>query len=424
MAERSGMLDQYKRIKAQYKGTILFFRLGDFYEMFLDDAIEASSLLDLTLTKRQGQPMCGIPYHAAKPYIARLLKAGKKVAICEQLSAPGGKGLVERNVVEVVTPGTTIEEDFISHEANNYLVCACSLSGRACIACLDASTGEFRAYSASDRGEEGLEFFRSELSRLSPRELIIQQSLQERPEIAAIVRELEGALVERRPDWSFDPTIASRNLAERFGLASLKGYGFTGEEPELAAAGILLEYLDENIKTLSPHIAALLPYDRADFVSLDEATRRNLELVRNLSDSSPRDSLLAVLDRTKTAGGYRTLRRWILQPLRKREEIEGRLDAVEFLHRDQLALNELRRSLSGVLDTERLVARLAMNKAHAKDLLALGDSLAASLAVAADLESYSAPRLLSGRLARNREPAAPRRSVSSSPASRKIPPFF
>jgi DNA mismatch repair protein MutS len=236
------------------------------------------------------------------------------------------------------------------------------------------------------------------LSRLSPRELIVQQSLQDRPEIAAIVRELEGALVERRPDWSFDPELSARNLAERFGMASLKGFGFSGEEPELAAAGILLEYLDENIKTLSPHITALLPYDREDFVSLDEATRRNLELVRNLSDSSPRDSLLAVLDRTKTAGGYRTLRRWILQPLRGKAEIEARLDAVEFLHKDQLALNELRRSLSGVLDTERLVARLAMNKAHAKDLLALGDSLSASLAVSSDLGSYSAPRLLSGRL--------------------------
>ena len=398
MAERSGMLDQYRRIKARYKGTILFFRLGDFYEMFMDDAVEASSLLDLTLTKRQGQPMCGIPYHAAKPYIARLLRAGRKVAICEQLSAPGGKGLVERDVVEVVTPGTTIDEDFISREANNYLACACALSGRACIACLDASTGEFRAYSTSDLGEEGLEFFHSELSRLSPRELIIQQSLHERPKVAAMVRELDGALVERRPDWSFDPELAARNLAERFGLDSLKGFGFSGREPELAAAGILIEYLDENVKTLSPHIRALLPYDREDFVSLDEATRRNLELVRNLSDSSPRDSLLAVLDRTKTAGGYRTLRRWILQPLRKKEEIEARLDAVEFLHKDQLALNEIRRSLSGVLDTERLVARLAMDKAHAKDLLALGDSLAASLAVVADLGSYPSPRLLSARL--------------------------
>ncbi|MFZ3110881.1 MAG: DNA mismatch repair protein MutS, partial [Rectinemataceae bacterium] len=393
MPERIAMLDQYRRIKAKYRDAILFFRLGDFYEMFFDDAIEASSLLDLTLTKRQGQPMCGIPFHAYKPYIARLLKAGKKVAICEQLTGPNSKGIIDRDVVEIVTPGTTIEEDFIDHAANNYLASVCSLEGNLCIACLDASTGEFRAYSAADDKPSGMEFLRSELYRLSPREIIIQQSLYERPEAASIIRELENTLVERRPDWSFDRKKACDDLKTRFGLASLKGFGFADDAPELAAAGILLDYLDENAKARSPHIQALLPYEMSDFLSLDEATRRNLELVKNLSDSGRRDTLLSVLDRTKTAGGSRLLRQWILQPLRQKEVIESRLDSVEYLYRDQLFLNDLRRRLGAVLDSERLVARLAMDKAHAKDLLALRDSMLSSLAIAGLLEAGQAPLL-------------------------------
>ena len=394
------MLDQYRRIKSRYRDVILFFRLGDFYEMFFDDAIEASSLLDLTLTKRQGQPMCGIPYHASKTYIAKLLKAGKKVAICEQLTAPGPKGIIERDVIEVVTPGTTIEEDFIDHGANNYLASVCSLEGRLCVSCLDVSTGEFRAYSSVE-GSSGMEFLRSELYRLAPRELIIQQSLYERAETSLIVREMEGVLVERRPDWSFDKAKALEALKNRFGVASLKGFGFSDEAPEIAAAGILLEYLDENAKARSPHIRSLLPYDREDYLSLDEATRRNLELVKNLADSGKRDTLLAVLDRTKTAGGFRLLRQWILQPLRRKEGeegIEARLDAVDYLRKDQLLLNDLRRKLGAVLDSERLIARLAMDKAHAKDILALRDSMLASIAIVALLAKGKAPSLLAGSL--------------------------
>jgi DNA mismatch repair protein MutS len=395
MPERLAMLDQYRRIKSRYRDVILFFRLGDFYEMFFEDAVEASSLLDLTLTKRQGQPMCGIPYHAYKPYIARLLKAGKKVAICEQLTAPNSKGIIERDVIEVVTPGTTIEEDFIDRAGNNYLASVCSLDGRLCMACLDVSTGEFRAYSSSDDPILGAEFLTSELHRLSPREILIQQSLFERESTGAILREMEGALIERRPDWSFDREKSLDSLKRRFGVASLKGFGFRDEAPELAAAGILIEYLDENAKSLSPHIRSLLPFDREEYLALDEATRKNLELVRNLADAGRRDTLLSVLDRTKSAGGSRLLRQWLLQPMRRKEAVEERLDAVEYFYRDQLLLNDLRRRLGGVLDSERLVARLAMDKAHAKDLQALKDSMLASLSISAMFaEGNAAPRLL------------------------------
>lgn len=394
MAERMQMLDQYRRIKARHKDAILFFRLGDFYEMFFEDAITASSLLDLTLTKRQGQPMCGIPYHAAKAYIARLLKSGRKVAVCEQLSAPKSKGIVQRDVIEVVTPGTAVDDDFLEHASSNYLVSLCRMKNDICLAFLDASTGEFRAFAKKRDGEQDLEFLKSELYRLAPRELIVQQSLSEEPEVARIIREFDGLLAEKRPDWSFDAQASARRLKERFGLASLKGFGFEDDSPELAAAGILLDYLDENSKTRSPHIQMLHACGGDEFLGLDEATRRNLELVRNLTDSSRRDTLLSILDRTKTAGGSRLMRQWILQPLRGREAIEARLDAVEYFYRDQLLLNETRARLAPILDTERLSARLAMGKAHAKDLVALKDCVRASLAIEKFLASGNAPALL------------------------------
>lgn len=383
MPERVTMLDQYRRIKARYRDVILFFRLGDFYEMFYEDAIEASALLDLTLTKRQEQPMCGIPYHAAKPYIARLLKAGKKVAICEQLTAPGSKGIIERDVIEVVTPGTSLEEDFLDHGSNNYIASVCTMQKQCCIAYLDVSTGEFLAYRNDNTHEEVSQFLRSEFYRLNPREIIIQQSMYENPSILSLLREFEGMLVEKRPDWSFDIEKASQYLKDRFKVASLKGFGFDDQAPELAAAGAVLEYIEENSKTRCPHIRSILPYQKDDYLVVDEATKKNLEIVRNLQDSGKRDTLLFVLDRTKTAGGSRLLKQWLLQPLRQKNSIEARLDAVEHLYRDQLLLNEARRKLSSILDTERLTARLAMNKAHAKDLLALADSVHASLELTA-----------------------------------------
>jgi len=184
----SSMLEQYQRIKARHRDEILFFRLGDFYEMFNEDAQEASTLLDLTLTKRQGQPMCGIPYHAAKTYIARLLKAGKKVAICEQRPIVGKRGLMDREVVEVITPGTTVEDDYLEQSSNNYIADICLLKGYLCFAYLDVSTGEFKAYSiAYHEGEENSEAIRAELYRLSPRELLVQQSILDQPKSFQVV---------------------------------------------------------------------------------------------------------------------------------------------------------------------------------------------------------------------------------------------
>jgi DNA mismatch repair protein MutS len=390
------MMDQYRRAKSLHKDAVLFFRLGDFYEMFFEDAIEVSGLLNLTLTHRQGEPMCGVPYHAARSYVARLLKLGKKVAICEQLSEPGkGKGLVERDVVEVITPGTALEEDFLDQSSNNYLVALCAgegasgaLPGTLSLAYLDISTAEFRAFSFS-AGDAGAveERLRKELYRLSPRELIVQQSLLERPEISGCLEERPSLILNRLPDWSFDYSGAAEELKARFGLATLKGLGFGDRTPELAAACALLRYVDEAAAARAVHLGPPLPYEAEGFAQVDESSQKNLEIVQNLHDSSRAYSLLETLDYTKTAAGARLLRQWLLEPLKRKEAIEARLDSVEFLYRDQRLLGSLREALSRVLDAERLASRVAMDKAHAKDLLALRDSLEACASVRALLKA-------------------------------------
>jgi len=404
MAERTPLMDQYRAIKARHRDAVLFFRLGDFYEMFFEDAIEASALLDLTLTHRQGEPMCGVPYHAARSYIARLLKHGKKIAICEQLSEPGaGKGIVDRGVIEVVTPGTTVEEDFLDQASNNYLVAACRSAdrqgsgGKLCLAYLELSTGEFRAFSCPAEGSAAqAQALRAELYRLSPREMLVQQSLLEDGQLAQAIGEIEGLVVGKYPDWSFDPASASVDIERRFGVASLKGFGFEEGAPEIAAAGVLLRYIDETARSASPQLSPPTPYRGDEFVAIDEGSRRNLEIVRNMSDSGRAFSLIAVLDHTKTAPGARLLKQWLLQPLRSKEGAEARLEAVDFLYRDQRLLASLRDALGSVRDVERLASRVAMDKAHARDLLALAESVRSCEEATALLNASSAaiPALL------------------------------
>jgi DNA mismatch repair protein MutS len=396
MADSSPMMDQYRRAKSRHRDAVLFFRLGDFYEMFYEDAIEVSALLNLTLTKRQGEPMCGIPYHAARSYIARLLRAGKKVAVCEQLSEPGkGKGLVERDVVEVITPGTALEEDFLDQRANNFLVALCAGRGRLCMAYLDISTAEFRAFSFdSTLAAPASARLRKELYRLSPREILIQQSLLESPELASALGERPELILNRLPDWSFNAAEDGEELRRRFGLATMKGLGFADDACELSAARALLRYVDDTAASAAVHLRAPLPYDAADYAQVDESSQKNLEIVQNLHDSSRSFSLLDILDHTRTSPGARLLRQWLLEPLRSRAAIEARLEAVDFLYRDQRLLAGLREVLSRVLDAERLASRVAMDKAHAKDLLALRDSLAASLKAQALLAAAAAGGLL------------------------------
>jgi DNA mismatch repair protein MutS len=382
--QSSPMLDQYRRIKKEHKDEVLFFRLGDFYEMFADDALEVSSLLNLTLTSRNGLPMCGVPYHAAHSYIARLLKLGKKIAVCEQLSEPvaaGGRGkqVIDRQVVEVITPGTTVDSDFLDKGSSNYLASLAFAPGSRSprllsFAYIEISTGEFRA--TSFPCEEDPERIGGELERLQVKEMVIQESLlEENSGIARAIGERNGLVINRWPDWLFDPSRAKKRLEKQFGPSSLKSFGITDESPELVSSGVLLDYLDDTAKGVIPHVRTISLYQDSEYVGIDEATQRNLELVRNLRDGDVRFSLLEVLDETRTAMGRRLLKRHILHPLRNLAQIRVRFAMTEALYRDQARLSALRDLLGKTPDLERLNSRLAMDRAHGKDMLAIKNAL-------------------------------------------------
>ncbi len=364
------MFRQYTEHKEKHRDAVLFFRMGDFYEMFKTDAVEVSRLLNLTLTQRQGIPMCGIPYHAAGNYIARLLKLGKKIAICEQIELPlNGKGLAKRDVVEVVTPGTVVDDSYLDDRTNNYLAAVTGDSISPAFAYIDLSTGEFRATLLP----EGKDSFRRELARTSPRELIIQESLLESDDFAPLVD--NGPVLNRMPDWAFDLSSSRDRLERQFGTVNLKAFGVEDTDSRIIPAGSILEYLEDNQRGLLPHIRSIQFYDDNDSVGMDESTIRNLELVRNLQDGGTAFTLLDTLDHTKTSPGTRKLRRRLLQPFPDSASITEYHTRVETLYRDQNILGSLRDLLSGILDLERLASRTAMDKAHAKDLQAVRNSL-------------------------------------------------
>ena len=381
------MMEQYRRIKREHRGEVLFFRLGDFYEMFSDDAIEVSALLNLTLTSRSGQPMCGIPYHASHSYIARLLKLGKKIAICEQLTEPG-RGLVEREVTEVITPGTTVEEDYLEKGNSNYLACLASSREFLSFSYIDVSAGEFFATSFPAEGAAAR--LRQELEGIQAREIIIQESLLNgQPALAAAIEGRAGMVVNRWADWLFDPERSRERLERQFGANSLKAFGLAPQSPEIVSSGALLDYLDDTAHSLIPHVRGIRLYGESEFVGIDESTQRNLELVRNLLDGDSRYSLLEVMDETKTAMGRRLLRNRILHPLRSEDLINRRLDMVEILYHSQERLGRLREILSKTPDLERLCSRLAMDKAHGKDMVALKNALFSFAAIEDWLRQHS-----------------------------------
>jgi len=385
IARTSPMLEQYRRIKKQHEDNILFFRLGDFYEMFAKDAVEVSALLNLTLTSRNGLPMCGVPYHAAKTYIARLLKHGKKIAICEQLTAPEkGVKVIERDVVEIITPGTTVDEDFLEKGNSNYLGCLATAIARnngmtLSFSYIDISTGEFFSTCFTKNAAAAL---RQELERLQLKELLIQESLlNENEEIACAVFDRQSLVLNRWADWLFDQETAKSRLEKQFGLSNLKGFGLEETSAQIISAGALLDYLDTTSKSLLPHIRTIKIYDDNEFMGIDESSQRNLELICNQRDKEKRFSLLEVMDETRCSMGKRLLKRRILQPLRDIELINNRLNIVETLYRDQGRLSKLREILGKTPDLERLCSRLAMDKAHARDLISIKMAVSSFISV-------------------------------------------
>ena len=375
MSRETPMMIQYRKIKQQNKDTVLFFRMGDFYEMFEHDAEEISGLLNITLTKRNSIPMCGIPYHAAHTYISRLLKFGKKIAICEQTHIPkSGKGIATREVVEIITPGTLTNEDYLDKNSNNFLASIGKIDNSISLSYLDLSTSEF--FTTSFDYENSNEKIKKELFRISPKEVIIQESLLEESEnISRLLHENQSIVLNRYPDWSFELELCREELLRQFGVNNLKCFGLKDNSPEIITVGVILEYIRTTSKTMLPHIKDLTPYSENTYLNLDESTQKNLELIKNIQNNTSRYTLLEVLDYCKTSMGTRRLKQWILKPLIDKQDIDKRLLSVNFFYHNQLLLSNLRETLNRILDLERLSARVAMDKAHAKDLLSIKTSL-------------------------------------------------
>ena len=368
------MMKQYLTFKEQQPDAVLLFRMGDFYEVFLDDARLCSRELGLALTSRdKGEnavPMAGFPHHAADTYIRRLVRAGHRVAICEQVQDPReATGLVERDIIRVITPGTLTEEHILDSRANNFLAAVSTEGDTAGLAWVDLSTGRFEAE------ETTLDALQDSLDRIAPAECLLPGAEGDQDPPGALSLLPEGCLVTRRPGWEFAQDEGRRRLNVHFGTRTLDGFGCEGLGPALGAAGALLTYLHETQKTTIGHIRKIERFSGDRYVVLDSTTRRSLELAETIRGTGSEGTLLSVLDRTSTPMGARLLRRWVLTPLRRREEIEQRLDAVEELFASRLRRQDLRAELKEIHDVERLTTRIHCGRANARDLVALRRSL-------------------------------------------------
>jgi len=380
------MLQQYMEIKTTHEDAILFYRMGDFYEMFFEDAVVAAKILGITLTSRSSKndenkiPMCGVPYHAASSYLAKLVKAGHRVAVCEQVEDPRSVkagNIVKREVVRLVTPGVTTDEQLLDDKSNRFLS-AIFLSEEKTgttygAGYLDISTGEFLV--SEHRELDGL---LDELARMAPAELLIEESDKERDKktVAVIMDFLPNLCLTKRPDHTFHLETARETLLEHFETLNLAGFGCEHMKAGISAAGALLQYVSETQKTACSHIEKLIPVILEDILIVDEPSRRNLELAQTIIGGSRKGSLLDTLDYTSTPMGARLLRRRLLFPLRDANRIQARLEGVEVLYSDNRLRENLLGLLADVYDLERLNSRVVLGSANPRDLLAIRNSLA------------------------------------------------
>ena len=376
MAEFTPMMRHYLDTKEQYKDCILFYRLGDFYEMFFDDAVTVSRELELTLTGKDcGQeeraPMCGVPYHAAETYLNRLVAKGYKVAICEQVEDPKlAKGMVKREVVRVVTPGTNLNTQALDETKNNYIMCIVYLADRYGVSLADVSTGEYFLTEVSSAKK-----MEDEIIKFSPAEIICNEPLLMSGTDLDALKDRLGISVFPLDAAYFDDEQCRRALLEHFQVASMEALGLGDYTLGVLAAGALMRYLLDTQKNSLSQMTRLVPYSTGKYMVLDSSTRRNLELTETLREKQKRGSLLWVLDKTKTAMGARMLRTYIEQPLLEKETIEARLDAIEELNNNAIMREEIREYLNPVYDLERLVSRITYQSANPRDLVAFKSSL-------------------------------------------------
>lgn len=364
------MMRQYHDIKAEHQDKVLFFRLGDFYEMFMEDAEEVSRLLNLTLTQRAGVPMCGIPFHAAKNYIKRLLDEGKKIAICEQLELPDSpRQLARRDVVQVITPATVVDDDFLDSFSNNYLLAVSCASDGMLVSYADISTGEFcLQHLPSDQRYISL---RTLFEQIRPREILVDEDDYFTREDFSQVADESGAMVTKLPAWHFSVSEGFSLLCAQAGTGSLKSFGIADNEPALAPAAALMRYLSNTAMTSLGQIASFTLIDDSVNLKIDESSRKNLEIVSNLQDGSSHFSVFEAVNRTRTAGGARMLKNWLSAPLADRHRIESRLDWVAWFVSDKDELARVRKILGSTLDLVRLTSRVAMKRAMPHDLVSI-----------------------------------------------------
>lgn len=378
---------QYMQAKAEIPSeAILLFRMGDFYELFFEDARRAAPLMDVALTARNGVPMCGVPYHAVQMYVSRLLEAGVKVAIAEQMEDPKlAKGLVKRAVTKVITPGTVLEEQALTAGRSNFLAAVCPGRDRFGLALLDVSTGEFRTAEVP-----ALAALETELNRMAPAECVVPAAWKEACDRDGWPEAPEKMVWTPLEDWQFDLEICRDRLCKQFGVGTLDGFGCRDLPLAVGAAGAVLGYAQTNLRQAVQQVTRLQVYQTGDFMVLDRISQRNLELTEPIFTDSKNSTLFAILNRTETPMGSRLLRDWILRPLQSPQAVNRRLDAVEALVQDPLLLGELRETLGAVRDLERTVTRLCVGSANARDLQALALSLATVPGIRALLASQTA----------------------------------
>jgi DNA mismatch repair protein MutS len=393
------MLKQYLSIKEKVPGTVLFFRLGDFYEMFFEDAERASSLLDIALTSRDGGslgkvPMCGVPHHAAKGYINQLTKKGLKVAICEQVEDPQiAKGIVKREVVRIITPGTNLEDEDLFSYQNNYIASFYKKNGLWGLSYLDLSTGIFKLTELSE-DEDVL----NEISRLNPKEFVIPAALEENSAFRHLLKQDPTAVINHYEGWIFDLDDARKQLERQFQLVSLDGLGLAHYSAGISAAGALLYYLKDNLHNSLAHLKKPSPYQSSEYMILDRRTQRNLELVEPLAGDKKGVTLFDILNETLTPMGARLLSQWIKQPLLLPRPIMERYEAIDDLIKDQSCLSGVRSQLKHIRDMERLLSRITCGVCSARDLIAIKESLK----IVPEIKACLSP-LTSTLIARNKQ---------------------
>ncbi len=395
MAQLTPMMQQYVETKEQYKDCILFYRLGDFYELFFEDALIGSKELEITLTGKDcGQeeraPMCGVPYHAVESYLNKLVAKGYKVAICEQVEDPKeAKGIVKREVIRIVTPGTNLDAQALDETRNNYLMCIVYMADRYGVSVADISTGEYLVTEIEDERK-----LLDEITKFGPSEIICNHSFYVSGVDIDDMKDRLGITVFALESWYFDDNLCSRVLMEHFGVSALEGLGISDYGCGVIAAGALLKYLMETQKTAISNLTRLVPYSIGKYMILDSSTRRNLELCETLREKNKKGSLLWVLDKTKTAMGARLLRKFVEQPLIETKEINERLDAVEELKDNAITREELREYLNPVYDLERLISRISYQTANPRDMIAFKTSLAMLPHIKYIIKSLQSPLLV------------------------------